>query len=120
MGINTHYYTMYGIHRPYSDAISDKLYETDLYEKFEKKGDCAIIMDGMCGEYMVIGKILFDSGDLRWSEEEDTWMEIFPTPKVLKGYKELAIEIFKEHFPEEEFAEMVTGTWKIITFAHYS
>lgn len=117
MGINTHYYTVYGKRvDSYDNDLSDALYETDLYKTVEDHEDLDIIMDGMGGDYMVIGKILFDSGDLRWSEIKDTFVEI--DLDALTELKESATQEMKNILPD--FVHYLDGDWKIMTFVHYS
>ncbi len=118
MGINTHYYTVYGKRiDSYDDELSDALYgEGDLYETVEENEHLNIIMDGMGGDYMVIGKILFDSGDLRWSEIKDTFVEI--DLDALPELRESATQEMKNILPA--FVHYLDGDWKIMTFMHLS
>jgi hypothetical protein len=118
MGINTHYYTVYGIKiSSYDDDLSDAMYgEGDLYETVEKNENLDIIMDGMGGDYMVIGKILFDSGDLRWSEIKDTFVEI--DMSNLTDIRLSAMQEMQKLFPD--FSHYLDGDWKIMTFMHLS
>lgn len=118
MGISTTYYTVYGVSIPYDNEMSDLLYEADLYKEFEDEGPCSIITDGMSGKYMVIGKILFDGGDLRWGDYKDTWAEISVSKDVLSMHKTLATEKFLKHFPDGK--KYLKGPWKLITFMHAS
>lgn len=115
MGINTHYYTVYGIKHPeYTDEMCETLDEK--YDALEENPDVDVIEDGMCGEYTIIGKILFDSGDLRYNNIEDTYVEI--DPAHLKMYKVKATNAFKELFPD--LIHMTEGDWKLMTLVHYS
>lgn len=121
MGISTHYYTVYGVHvNSYDDELSDALYgEGDRYSLFEDgtlPEDFGVIMDGMGGNYMVFGKILFDSGDLRWNEFKDVFVEI-PLEK-LGDYKRDYTRTFQEFFPE--FDHYLENEWRIMTFMHLS
>ena len=115
MGINTHYYTVYGIMYPeYTDVMCEALDEK--HEVLEENPDVDVITDGMCGKYTIIGKILFDSGDLRYNDIEDTYVEI--NPAYLKMYKVKATNAFNALFPD--LAHMTEGEWKIMTFMHLS
>lgn len=118
MGINTHYYTVYGVHiNDYDDALSDELYgEGDKYEVVEASTDLDIIMDGYGGNYMVMGKILFDSGDLRWNEFKDTFVEI--DMSKLTDIRLGAVQEMNQLLPD--FAHYLNGDWKIMTFMHLS
>jgi len=60
MGISQEVYTVYGWELTVTPEFNVWLEEVD-YEY--PKG---IIYDGMSGEYVVIGSILFESGDARW------------------------------------------------------
>lgn len=116
MGINTHYYTVYGVkHEGYDNEFSETLYD-EKYDEIEAHEDVDVIMDGMSGSYMIVGKILFDSGDLRWNDIEDTFVEI--NPAHLKMYKVKATNAFNTLFPE--YKHMAEGEWKLMTLAHYS
>lgn len=116
MGINTHYYTVYGIvHNHYDEEFSETVYD-ELYDVVENHEDLDIIMDGMGGDYMIIGKILFDSGDLRWSEIKDTFVKI--NPNHLKMYQVKATTAFREIFPDNE--KLLEGEWQLLTLMHLS
>lgn len=121
MGINTHYYTVYGVHIDhYDDELSNVLYEEDdrysLFQDGTLPEDFGLIMDGMGGDYMVFGKILFDSGDLRWNDFKDSFVEI-PT-HALGDFKRDYTRMFSQYFPE--FDHYLDQEWKIMTFVHYS
>lgn len=118
MGINTHYYTVYGVHiNDYDDALTDELYgEGDKYEVVENSAGLDVIMDSMGGNYMVIGKILFDSGDLRWNEIKDTFVEI--DMDSLSNIRLQATQEMNQLLPD--FAHYLNGEWKIMTFMHLS
>ena len=121
MGISTHYYTIYGVYiDKYDDKLSEVLYEEDdrysLFEDGTLPEDFGLIMDSMGGNYMLFGKILFNSGDLRWSEYKDTFVEI--GLDKLSDYKRDYIRKFSEHFPE--FDEYLEEEWKLITCMHLS
>ena len=118
MGINTHYYTVYGVKiDEYNEELSDALYgEGDLYEIIEECEDLSIITDGMGGNYMIFGKILFDSGDLRYNDIEDTYVEV--DLNKLSEYKDKCVEQFMNYFPT--FGHYMDHEWKLMTFVHYS
>jgi hypothetical protein len=118
MGISTHYYTVYGVFCP---KTTDDMWE--MGEKaYELWGSgevfpVTVIQDGMGGTYTIIGKILFDSGDLRWGDTEDTFAEIHISS--LYDYREKAIAAFKEKM-DSKWWPLLDGEWKLMTFAHYS
>jgi len=121
LGISTHYYTVYGVKiDKYDNKLSEVLYEEeDRYSLFEDgtlPEDFGLIMDGMGGKYMVFGKILFDSGDLRYNDFKDTFVEV--NLDKLYDYRKDYIRRFSEHFPE--FDHYLEEDWKLITFMHLS
>ena len=121
MGLSTHYYTVYGVHiNKYDNALSEVLYEEEnrysLFEDGTLPEDFGMIMDGMSGEYMVFGKILFDSGDLRWNDFKDTFVEV--SLDKFADYRLDYMRKFSEHFPE--FDEYLEDDWKLMTFMHLS
>lgn len=120
MGINTHYYTVYGVKiNSYDDELSDAVYgEGNLYQTTENNENLDIIMDGMGGDYMVIGKVLFDSGDLRWSEIKDTFVEIDIRADPLWDIRQNAINEMDRILPD--FTHYLRNEWKIMTFMHLS
>jgi hypothetical protein len=118
MGINTHYYTVYGRRiNGYDDNLSEAMYgEGDMYKTVQNSSDLDIITDGMCGEYMVFGKVLFDSGDLRWNDFKDTFVEI--DTSHLTNIRLGAVQEMQKLLPN--FAHYLDGEWKIMTFMHLS
>ena len=118
MGINTHYYTVYGVRiNSYDEALSEEMYgDGDKYDLVEASDDLDVIMDGMGGNYMVIGKILFDSGDLRWSKIKDTFVEV--DMAKLTDIRLGAVQEMNKILPN--FAHYLDGEWKIMTFMHLS
>jgi len=57
MGINTHYYTVYGVRiNSYDNDLSEAIHGAGgKYEVVEASIDLDVIMDGMDCNYMVIG-----------------------------------------------------------------
>ena len=111
MGISTHYYTIHGIKTEWNSAFSDLLDEV-----YDEVVTPFVLMDLMGGEYMIFGVALFDSGDLRWGEEKDTFIEIDPKSftKLEKKYK----KEFIAKFPQ--FAHLMDSKFKLMTITHYS
>ena len=115
MGISTNYYTVYGIKYGYDDVPED------FMEHFDDigygKGMPTVIVDGMSGEYIIFGQILFDSGDLRWGEIEDAYVEIDLDilPELEAKYR----KDFAAKFPQH--THLIDGKpFKLMTFVHYS
>lgn len=125
MGINTHVYTVYGVKLPWDDAfyeayeeIEEALCDESGYGKPKPAGSqIEAIMDGMMGEYMILGPILYDSGDFRYCEDMNNYQEI-----VIDGlhvewldYKEQFARLYPNHVHLVEGVEP-----KLINFIHYS
>ena len=113
MGISTNYYTVYGIKYGYDDVPED------FMEHFDDigygKGMPTAIVDGMSGEYIIFGTILFDSGDLRYGDINDEYVEI-----DLNGLNAIKLKYqqeFLDKYPKWE--HLVQKEFKLMTFAHY-
>lgn len=105
MGVDVQFYTVYGIKLSYDECeeIIEELYESNL--------EC--VVDGMMGEYVVLGSILssfYAYGD----EEQFTEMNVSNLEELKTKYKEK----FNIMFPESK--HLIEGEWKILTFVHYS
>ena len=112
MGISTNFYTIHGIKIDWDD---------DFNEAYDQAFDDAdtpyVLVDGMCGEYMVFGTVLFDSGDMRWGfEDGDQYREIdVPSLTQLEyDYK----ESFRRKF--SRFKHLIDEPFKLMTLAHFS
>lgn len=111
MGISTHYYTMHGIklgwdddfHEAYDDVYGDE--DTPF-----------VLLESMCGEYMIFGNILYDSGDLRWGEITDSFVEI--DIEKLAEYELKYKKEFIAKFPQ--FEKFMYEPFNLMTFVHYS
>ena len=114
MGISTRYYTFYGVKASYPSG--DEIFVETLYERDRSKFDH--VLDGMDGEYLLLGKALFKSHDLRWDDfDGDSWVNI-PLDK-LPEYDKVWREGFLEDFPDH--AHLIEGkASELFTFAHYS
>lgn len=111
MGISTHYYTVYGVKHEWNDAFIEAHEEV-----YDDEDTPIIITDSMSGEYMIFGKVLYDSGDQRWGEIEDVFVEI--DVDGLKDVETKYKEEFSAKFPD--FANLVDRQFKLMTFVHYS
>ena len=111
MGVSTNYYTVYGV-KIIDNADFNEAYD-DVYDD---KDTPTVISDNYSGEYVILGKILYDSGDLRWGESGDEFVEIdlASLPDIEKAYK----TAFIAKFPQ--FASFLDAPFKIMSFAHYS
>lgn len=116
MGVSTNIYTVYGIT---IDGFDKDLFEA--YDKIYNDADAPeIIMDGMGGDYTILGCVLFDSGDFRWGLEGG-----YPLTEVSldDGHLKNLEEKYKENFVKKlpEFKHLVENVqFKLIMFTHYS
>lgn len=114
MGISTRYYTFYGVKAPYPQG--DDIFVETLYERDRSKFDH--VLDAMSGDYLLLGKALFKSHDLRWDDfDGDDWKTI-PLDSLAE-YDKVWREGFLEDFPDH--AHLIEGkVSELFTFAHYS
>lgn len=109
MGVSVECFTIYGLNLPWDDDLANAI--DDAYEHLED----VVAVDGMGGEYIVIGKKLFASGDSRW-EAMDGFTEIDVSD--LESHQREVIAIVTRHIPS--FVNVLSGKWKLMTFVHYS
>ena len=114
MGINSHYYTVYGVHMDWDEDFQDEY--DQVYDDVGKAG-VDVIVDGMCGEYIVVGKILFDSGDLRYSDYKDTFVKI--DLDSLEDIKVNAMMELIEVMPKNAY-RFAEADWQLMTLLHLS
>lgn len=115
MGIDTCYYTVYGVKIDWDEDFAEAYDE--VYDNFEKNcSNASVIMDSMGGDYMVIGYRLFTSGNIRWNDVEDTFVEI--DTSMLTNYRVDVMQEFAKYFPK--FTSILDKEWKMMTFIHYS
>ena len=112
MGISTHFYTVWGIHLEWGDDVKQFVENDDIYS-------CSapwVLVDGMGGDYIILGKCLFDSGDIRYGADRDTFVEVDTgsLPALEQEYKEAFVKMYPDyaHFVDEPF--------KLMTLSHYS
>ena len=112
MGVSTNFYTIFGIKHDWQDDFNE------AYDEVYDDDDTPFVLsDGMSGEYMVFGKILFDSGDVRWGfEGGDGFKEIDVSklPEIEREYR----AAFINKFPN--FKHLVDQPFKLMILAHYS
>ena len=111
MGIDTHYYTMHGVKTEWNDDFAqayDEVYDDD--------DTPFVLLESMCGEYMIFGNVLYDSGNLRWGDMKDTFVEI-----DIQKLGELELKYRKEFIAKfPEFEKFMHEPFKLMTFVHYS
>ena len=125
MGINMHVYTVYGVRLPWNDAFYEAYEEIEeaLTDEFgwgkPQPADRQIetIMDAMMGEYMVLGLMLYDSGDFRYCDDMNNYQEIEDVGLFGKwfDYKEKFARLYPDH------VHLLEGVQpKLINLIHYS
>ena len=111
MGVSTNYYTIYGVKLDWNDE-----FHTAWDDVYGDKDTPFVLSDGYRCEYIILGKILFDSGDQRGLEIKDSFVEINmdSLPDIEANYR----AEFVAKFPQ--FAYLVDKPFKIMTLVHYS
>lgn len=126
MGINIHVYTAYAVKLPWDGAFYEAYEEIEeaLIDEFgwgkPKPADRQIeaVMDSMMGEYMILGPILYDSGDFRYCEDMNNYQEIDIDDFELSNLWYTYVDKFKHLYPEHK--HLLTGDGpKLINFIHY-
>ena len=105
MGVDATAYTIYGIKIKFDD---------DLAEEVGDNEDPHVLMDGMCGNYMILGPVLF-SCDVYEGEEGDLTQHTFEqlVTKWEKWEKK-----FRTKYPK--FVKYLDKAPRIISLVHYS
>jgi hypothetical protein len=125
MGINMHVYTVYGIKIPWDGAFHESYEEVEEaltdefgYGKSQPAGrQIKTIMDNMMGEYMVLGDIIYDSGDFRYCDGMNNYQEI-DIDGLRIGWLDYK-EKFARLYPD--YAHLLEGVDpKLINLIHYS
>lgn len=116
MGIDVHDYLVYGRKLPWSNKFHEA-YDDD-YDTNGNGNTVEVIMDGMSGEYIVVGPILRMSGNHRYMPDgdDDVFQEInlADLPALEDEYKRK----FCEAFPK--FKEWMDEPFVLLSFTHYS
>lgn len=110
MSVSTNFYTLHGIKLEWDGEFAS------AYDAVYAHQDIpSVLIDGMNGEYIILGKILYDSGDIQNGFDGDDFKEI--AVSSLAEYEESYKKKFVAKFPS--FAHLVDQPFKIITIAHY-
>ena len=125
MGINTHVYTVYGVRLEWNDDFYEAYEEVEeaLLDEFgwgkpqEAGRQVEAIVDGMGGDYMILGHIIYDSGDFRYCEDMNNYQEIAHIN--LESLERLYKEEFKRLYPDH-FHLIAHNDFKLINVIHYS
>lgn len=113
MGVDINIYTVWGVRVPE--------YNEDFVVAYERKYGYTVpprttaIFDGMGGEYMVLGYILFNGGNIRYGEFNETFMQqdISALPALEENYRKK----FFEDFPD--FAQLLNEPFQILSFVYF-
>lgn len=111
MGTNIEVLTVYGIRIDWN---------ADFYSEFSKVDDAdqiESVIDNMCGEYMIFGKILYSSGDFRYMENMNDFQELDILD--MEKYKPEYIKKFKDLYPEHIHL-IQDREWKLMNLIYYS
>ncbi len=112
MGVSTHAYAVYGVKIPWREDFCD------AHELVYDDADLPdLIFDGMSGEYIVIGKILFDSGDFRWGFENGDIYKSIDTSQLEKIEADYR-KSFENKFPQ--FVHLISQPFSLQVFMHWS
>jgi hypothetical protein len=115
MGISTNIYAYLGIKIAWDQALWDILDSREMSGRDNEIPE--YLADNMGGEYIVLGKRLYDSGDARWGfEQGDFYREIDTS---LFDQREAAYKTkFRVQFPQ--FAHYMDQPFKLMMFFHWS
>jgi hypothetical protein len=125
MGINMHVYTVYGVRLGWNN---------EFYEEYESIEEALIdefgwgnpvpadrqieaVIDGMMGEYIILGQKIYDSGDFRYCDGMNNYQEIDPRNllNLELEYKEQFARLYPDHVHLLECKD-----FKLINLIHYS
>jgi hypothetical protein len=112
MGVSTNFYTVYGVKLDWHDEL-----HAAYDEVYDHSDTPNIIADGMGGDYIILGTVLYDSGDARYGFDGGDQMKEIDLDS-LAGLAAEYREQFTAKFPQ--FAALVATPFKLIAFAHYS
>lgn len=125
MGINTHVYTIYGTKLDWDD---------DFFEAYEKVEEALLnefgynkpqpadrqieaIIDGMLGEYIILGHNIYDSGDFRYCDDMNNYQEIDISnlASIENSYKDKFKRLYPDHYHLIDHRQ-----FKLINVIHYT
>ena len=111
MGVSTNIYVMFGTKITWDDSFNEAY--DNVYDDHDTP---FVIFDGMCGDYIVFGQLLWNSGDFRWDLEGGDGFKATPVntlPEIERQYKEQ----FVKKFPL--FAHLMEVEFNILSFTHF-
>lgn len=111
MGIDTHYYTMHGIKLDFNNEFCEA--HNEVYRDDDTP---FVLFDAMSAEYMILGTVLYDSGNLRWGDLNNSVVEI-----DIQKLGELELQYRKQFIAKfPQFESLVIEPFKLMTLVHYS
>lgn len=108
MGVDVTFFVMYGVKLPY-----DKDLVNDIQSEDHTDNDIELVVDYMCGSYIVLGNIL-SSMDEYGGGSEFSEIDL----DNLESGAEVYRKKFKSAFPK--WGHLVDVPFKVVSFAHYS
>jgi hypothetical protein len=109
--LNLNFYAYFGIRLEYTKELDD------LTENCRDIWLDYCLMDGMSGEYFIVGYLLWDSGDARYAYSgSDGYTEISDL-SLLEQEKQKILDIFKQEVPI--LLPHITKPWSLIFVPHY-
>jgi hypothetical protein len=113
MGIDTHFYTIYGVKVAWNDDFHEAYDEV-----YDDRDTPWALLDSMSGEYMIFGQLLFDSGNMRWGfEGGQQYVEI--SLDNLEGIAVYYCRNFTQKFPK--FQNLIKPEdFKLMSLTHFS
>jgi hypothetical protein len=115
MGIDTHFYTIYGVKMPWNDEFHEAYEYGEVYDGRDTPW---VLLDSMSGEYMIFGQLLFDSGNMRWGFE-DGQQYAESSLDNLEGIAVYYCRNFAQKFPK--FQDLIKPEdFKIMSLVHFS
>jgi hypothetical protein len=112
MSTYKYFYVVYGVKVAFDDDFVD-----EYYKKEEQCKDLGIIIDGMSGEYVVFGDILFSNGDIeREGDAFDEFKIVNPSTLTRNSHNYRAK--FAKVFPD--YTHMIVSKFQLLMFVHYT
>lgn len=117
MGINVNVYSFWGVRTEWNADVSNRIEEVYSMD-IEPTDDVEILCDGYSCEYMVFGEQLYDSGDSRWGEMDNS-NEVEINQEILDHMREAYMEKFKRLYPDQ-YEWLASKPWKLVNLVHFS
>lgn len=116
MGVNIRVYVVYGVKVDDYDQLVQLGFSQEYHSIYD---NCPVdvIIDGMNGDYMVFGKILYASGNFRYDSDDDNSDKIIDVNGLANIEKEYKLE-FNRLFPK--FNHYMEQPFQLIALTHYS